>query len=265
MQLAEPSPLVRVATARAFNQAPASIRVVHLAPLLSDSNKAVRIAAARGFISLPAKSISPNDRMSLRSALQEFQSSLISNADHPNTQMALAGLALSFKNVNAAKAATSAALSLDPQLTDAWIMRAKIDIALQRPDLVEKTLAQAKSKIPNSPIIFRFSANYLASQRQYKNALRDIEMATSLSANDWATRLDHAAILGQSGNHEKALELLDNLLSKNNNDLDALYMKAVAQIGLNKEIDARATVLRLLTQNPAYPISEGMKKLFTSK
>jgi tetratricopeptide (TPR) repeat protein len=263
--LSDDSPLVRVAAARLYGSAPPAVRINKLSQLLNDDVKAVRIVAARGFVNLPPQSLSVQNRANLGKALREMQMSLVANADHPNTQMALAGLALSFRNIQAANAAIKEALVLDPQLTDAWIMKARLEISQKRPDLVEQTMIQATKKLPNSPIIHHFFGNYLASQKRFPEALKSIEKAVSLAINDRTIYIDYARITGQSGDHLKVLKLAEELLVTKNNDVDVLFLKANAALNMNKQKTARATVIKLLMLEPAYPITEDMRTLIITK
>lgn len=62
-------------------------------------------------------------------ALEEYQQALIAKADFPETQIAIAGTALTFRNFAAAENAYAEAVRMDPQMVDAWQMIALIRAA----------------------------------------------------------------------------------------------------------------------------------------
>ncbi|MEH6526645.1 MAG: tetratricopeptide repeat protein [Sneathiella sp.] len=258
--LRDDSDLIRGVAARLHRQAPVQLRVQRLPALLTDDAKTVRIAAARSMLDVPARALSPSQRQSVAAAFREFQVSVAANSDHPNAQMSLAGLALSIRNIPAARAAITEALAIDPQLSDAWIMQARLDIAEKRPDLAGKTLDAAETALPNSPVIQQFYGNHLASQRQFEAAIGHLQRALSLQPGDTTLMLDYAAILSQAGQNEEALKALSEVDSTN---ADALFLSANALLQLGRKEDAKRTILNLLAQDPGYAIPEAFQQLFS--
>jgi len=256
--LTHESPFIRTATTRLFQQSPPNVAIANLIPRLSDKIRAVRIAAARSLITISPTHFTPDQRELFSGAFIEFQESLLASADHPSTQMGLAGLALSFRNINAAKAAIGEALIIDPQLSDAWIMRAKLETAERRPDLVEKTMKDAQAALPDSFVIFQYFGNYLASQRQYDRAISNLEKAVLLSDDDPFILTDYAAVLSQAGEYPKALTVLEDLLGKQPDNVTVLFLKANAQLELGETEQSKKTVKQLLAINPDYPLPQSM-------
>lgn len=258
--LRDDSELVRSVAARLHQQAPVQLRIQRLPSLLSDSTKTVRIAAAKSMLGVPAQALSPDQRKDLTAALKDFQISIVASADHPNAQMALAGLALSVRNIPAARAAISEALAIDPQFTDAWIMQVRLDIAEKRPDLATETLDAAEKALPNSPVIQQFYGNYLASQRQFDAAISHLQKAIKLQPGDTTMVIDYAAVLSQAGKYEEALKALSDI---ENSNPDALFLKANALLQLHRKEEAKQAVLNLLALDPGYAIPEAFQQLFS--
>ncbi len=252
--------LIRTAASRLFQQSPPGIAVENLIPRLSDKSKIVRITAARSLISTPSTFFTSDQRELFSGAFIAFQKSLLAGADHPSTQMGLAGLALSFRNIRAAKAAIQEAINIDPQLSDAWIMKARVETAEKRPDLVEQTMKAAKKALPNSTVIFQFFGNYLAGQRQYDRAISSLEKAAALSGNDPTVLTDYAAVLGQARKYQEALDVLNTLLIEQPDNVTVLFLKANAQLELGQTEPSKQTVKRLLAINPDFPLPESMMK-----
>jgi len=258
--LRDDSELVRSVAARLHQQAPVQLRIQRLPSLLSDRAKTVRIAAAKSMLGVPAQALSPRQRKELSNALRDFQTSIVASADHPNAQMALAGLALSVRNIPAARAAISEALTIDPQLTDGWVMRARLDIAEKRPDLATETLDAAEKALPYSPVIQQFYGNYLASQRQFDTAINHLQKAIKLQPGDTTMVVDYAAVLSQAGKYEEALKALSDI---ENSNPDTLFLKANALLQLHRKEEAKQAVLNLLALDPAYAIPEAFQQLFS--
>ena len=70
-------------------------------------------------------------------------------ADFPETQLVVGGTALVLRNLPAAVQAFERAVAMDPQLTDAWIMLARIHAATGDGGAVRRTLRLALEKNPD--------------------------------------------------------------------------------------------------------------------
>ena len=128
--LADESDLVRAAAIQLWRGAEPAVRVQRLQPMLADPIRAVRIAAGLELVNLPADSLPPEQQTALQQALDEVKASMLANADFPEGQMAIGGLAMATRQWDAAQAAFTEATFLDPQLVDAWLTRARIAAAL---------------------------------------------------------------------------------------------------------------------------------------
>lgn len=255
----DPDPQVRTSAARLFLQAPPEVKMEFVYPSLKDGAKAVRVAAARTLVSVPASSMTETQRRVMSEAMSDFYLSLTSSADHPSTQMAMAGLALTFRNLEAAKAAVNEALLIDPQLEDGWIMRSNIENAERRPDLVQKTLAEALKQVPESATLHQFFGNYLAGQRQYDASVALLKRAVELSGKDRFVRTDLATVLMYAGRFEPALVELDVLLEEDGTDATALFLKANALLRLGRTEESGAVVETLLEIDPDFVLPDELK------
>ncbi len=125
-------------------------RVDALVPLLGDPTRSVRRGAAKALLdALPEAP--PAALPALRGALNEWQASLSSRADFPETHLQIGGAALTMRNWDAAIDAFTAATRLDPQLVDAWVMVVRIEAALERPDEARAALDAALAANPDDP------------------------------------------------------------------------------------------------------------------
>jgi predicted CXXCH cytochrome family protein len=206
--LSDSDPLVRSAAAGALRQTEAQERIGLLRPLLADPARSVRQRAAvelagAGVAALPG----PDDQM-FRDGLKDFVDSRIANADTPESHMALAGLALTRRQWQQAEAAFAAAAEMDPQLSEAWLMQARLRAAAGKWDGAAAAL-EAGIKAQPKDINLRLELAGIGMQRgkpdaamaAYRQALEidgqrpDIWVAmgvAALSAGDNAAALDAA-------------------------------------------------------------------------
>ena len=127
--LKDEDPLVRMAAIPLQWPAPAALRVQLLMPLLDDPMRAVRIEAVRGMLDLIANDPGLQSLVSRAPAFSEYREALVAKSDFPETQMAMAGTALTFRKFAEAESAFAEAVRMDPQLIDAWIMIARLRAA----------------------------------------------------------------------------------------------------------------------------------------
>jgi predicted CXXCH cytochrome family protein len=147
--LADPDPLVRAAAAVALRPVPPDERLALLRPLLSDPLRSVRHAAVRALldaVALPEASSDP----AFTAALAEWQSALSRRADFPETHLQIGGAALTMRNFELALAAFRRAVSLDPQLVDAWSVVVRLQAAMGDQDGAAQSLARALRANPQN-------------------------------------------------------------------------------------------------------------------
>ena len=146
--LSNPEPLIRVAAISIQRGAPETERSARLVGLLGDPVKAVRIAAARGFLGMHIAYMPEKMNQDLNTAMGEWQMSLSAKADFPEAQMVLAGIGLTTRRMDVALNAFGEAVELDPQLTQAWVMMVRIHDALGDRQAAIKTVLDALAKNP---------------------------------------------------------------------------------------------------------------------
>lgn len=143
-------PLIRVAAISIQRGAPETERSARIVGLLDDPVKAVRIAAARGFLGMRIAYMPDRMNKNLNVAMAEWQESLSAKADFPEAQMVLAGIGLTTRRMNVALNAFGEAVEMDPQLTQAWIMMIRIHDALGDRQAAIETANRAIEKNPEN-------------------------------------------------------------------------------------------------------------------
>ena len=153
--LGDPDPLVRRAAIGVQRGANPQDRVVRLIELLDDPVRYVRIEIVRNLLDTPVARLPRRYTEWFSTAMSEYKASLKATADFPETQMALAGVALTTRQFKAANAAFREATEMDPQLEQAWIMQARIHAAFGRNQEAISVLEKATQANPGSIAIYQ--------------------------------------------------------------------------------------------------------------
>ncbi len=149
--LMDADPLVRRSAAQIQQTAPVSDRISRLMPLLLNDHLSVRIAAAKQLLDVQPSDMSRSQQAILNAALRDWQSSLSTKLDAPETHLVLGGMALTMRNFPAAKSAFSTVVDLDPQRAEAWVMLVRLTQALDGIPAAQMTLDNALTKLPSHP------------------------------------------------------------------------------------------------------------------
>ncbi|MDW4497950.1 multiheme c-type cytochrome [Sulfitobacter sp. D35] len=153
--LSDEDPLVRDAAASLQRIAGAQQRVTRVVPMLDDPSRAVRMTAARQMLGAPVAYLPDAMQRDLDAAMAEWRESLANQADFPEIQMRLAGLALTMRNLPMASAAFREAVTLDPQQVPAWMMLARIADAEGRRDAATALIEEALAANPGAESLLR--------------------------------------------------------------------------------------------------------------
>ena len=146
----DPDPLVRAAAARLQRRTGPEARSRNLPALLDDPVRSVRMSAAQALLSGRPAPL-PDDAMTdLRAAMADWQESVRSRLDFPETHLQLGGTALVNRNLPAAASAFAEATRLDPQQVDAWTMRVRIALATGQQQDALAILREAIAKNPGA-------------------------------------------------------------------------------------------------------------------
>lgn len=151
--LTDPDPLLRVAAAPLQRGADPAKMLTRLLPLLRDETRAVRIAVGRELLGTPTPGISTEDAAALQAAIGEWQASLVTKFDFPETQLVMAGVGLRTRNFQGALASFQEAVRLDPQMVQAWTMIVRIQAATNQIDGARSALEAALKVNPGDPAL----------------------------------------------------------------------------------------------------------------
>ncbi|MEE9587479.1 MAG: tetratricopeptide repeat protein, partial [Hyphomicrobiaceae bacterium] len=255
------SSIVRGAAAALADGAPRNDRVAHAIPFLRDKSRAVRLTAIPQVLDATRSDLRQDDLQAIASVMQEHQRALMANADFPETQMSIAGLALVLRNLPAAEKALHTAVAMDPQLGDAWLLLARVQMQARRPREAKATLRSAIAKLGGSAVLYQSLGNVLAVLRDVEGAERALKDALRLAPNDANIFLDLAALYSRALRPDDAIDQLEQLLKATPDHPQALELLALNQLAAGKLVDARDTVRRLMTRYPSYRLNRRLAPL----
>jgi len=227
------SHLIRLAALRMMDRVPAALRISHTVPLLDDPVKVVRLEAARLLIGVSLDRLSKRDQAKARQAITAYQRSLFARSDFPETQMQIAGLAMYLRKFATAEKALRTALSMDPQLADAWFTLARIQLTSQKANEARKTLEQAALKMPNNGLVFLQLGSLYTDMRDHDGAIAALEKSLQLSGSS-PTLLEllatnHMVI----GNIARARTYADRLMSEYPGHIAGPLVRQLLQLPTN--------------------------------
>jgi tetratricopeptide (TPR) repeat protein len=182
--IVDPSALVRSAVPRALPPAPSRAVVQVVAPLLSDSSRAVRIDAARALAGFDMRTMTQDQRNAFDSAQRELVAAEMVDVDRPEAHLNLGVLDLRRQQPVDAEAEYRTALRLDSNFVPALTNLADLDRMRgqdqQGADLLRKALIIEPK---NADVRHSLSLLFIR-QHSYTEALDQLRQASKLAPDN---------------------------------------------------------------------------------
>nr|WP_174826698.1 multiheme c-type cytochrome [Ruegeria arenilitoris] len=156
--LSDTDPLVRANAVVLQRQAALPDQIQRLEPLLSDPLRNVRISAAKEFLNIPGKALTPEQQAQVARGMEEWQGTIANRLDFPETHLVLGGMALTFRNAPAAERAFREVVTLDPQRAEAWPMLVQLAQINRGADAAREVLQEGLEVLANDPVLLQFRA-----------------------------------------------------------------------------------------------------------
>jgi len=220
--LLDPDPMVRIAALDMLAALP-SMRAWQLAaPLLSDSNRGVRIRAVSLLAAVPTASQPVADRERFERAAAEFVAAQRLNADRPQARSEL-GTFFARRNLAAdAEAEYRAALRLSPQYAPAAINLADLYRQLGRDGDGESVLRAAIDASPRDAGLHHALGLTLTRLKRSDAALGELQRASELEPDRARYLYVYAVALHSSARKDEAMTVLREGLARHPEDRDIL-------------------------------------------
>ncbi|WP_171136400.1 cytochrome c3 family protein [Ruegeria sp. HKCCA6707] len=158
--LSDPDPLIRANAAPVQRGAPIADRVTRLEPLLSDPLRNVRISAAKEFLTIPTQAMTQAQSEAAGAGIADWQRSIATRLDFPETHLVLGGFALTLRNSRAAEGAFREVVALDPQRAEAWPMIVQLAQLNRGTEAALQALDEGLTILPDDPALRQLAIQY---------------------------------------------------------------------------------------------------------
>jgi tetratricopeptide (TPR) repeat protein len=252
--LADPRPLVRAQAVRFLDLSDLQTRVELAWPLLSDPALPVRLEAARVLAPAMRQGIGGNLAAQLNTALEEYATSEMVNADRPEAHLNLGLLALEAGEARMAEDAYRNALRLDGEFTPARVNLADLYRALGREADAERELEVGLASEPESADLHFALGLAKVRGKRLEAAVGDLARAAELSPENARYAYVYGVALDGVGRTPDALAVLEAAQGRAPADRDILVALVQYSAKLEQPDAARRWLDRLRTAVPGDPV-----------
>jgi predicted CXXCH cytochrome family protein len=252
-ELSDPDPMVRIGALDMLERVPANQLWPLVSPLLSDSNRGVRIRAALLLAAVPTASQPPADRERFDHAAGEFVAAQRLNADRPEARSALANFYARRSLAAEAEAEYRAALQLSPQFVPAAINLADLYRQLKREGDGESVLRTAVAASPADAGLHHALGLALTRIKRTDEAIAELRRAAELEPGRARYVYVYAVALNSAGRGDNAIAVLKEALARHPEDRDILLALATFSRDAGNLASALEYAERLARLAPADP------------
>jgi len=258
--VSDSDPLIRYATMTVVQFAEAELIRDLAVPRLTDPIKLVRLMAANSLSAVPRELIPAGSLEDLNSALEEYNASLMINADHPTTHLNFGNLYLNTGNFEKAEASYKEAIELEPGLVGPYINLTDLYRRLNRDDEGEQILRSALEKYPDLAAIHYSLGLLKVRQGENVEAMDYLKNATTHDPSDPHYSYVYAIGLNSQNQPLEALKILEEALVLHPYDRNILYSLATISMENGKREDARVYAEKLVE---SYPEDTNYQQLYS--
>ena len=220
--LADPDPMVRIGALDMLESVPASQIWPLVAPLLSDSDRGVRIRAAALLAPVATASQPAADRENFERAAAEFVAAQQLNADRPEARSTLGSFHARRGRAADAEAEYQAALRLSPRYAPAAINLADLYRQLGRDGEGESALRTAIASSPQDAGLHHALGLTLTRLKRYQESLGELREAAERDPDRARYAYVYAVGLHSAGHVDDAMAVLKASATRHPNDRDTL-------------------------------------------
>jgi predicted CXXCH cytochrome family protein len=220
--LSDPDPMVRIGALDMLANVSAAQLWPLVSPLLSDSNRGVRIRAAALLAAMPSASQPAADRERFERAAAEFIAAQRLNADRPQARSTLGNFYARRGLATEAEAEYKAALRLSPQFTPAAINLADLYRQLGRDGEGESVLRAAIGTSPRDAGLHHALGLALTRLKRTDEAIAALRRAAEIEPDRARYSYVFAVALHSAGRGEEAMTVLKQILVRHPDDRDTL-------------------------------------------
>ena len=257
MGLASDDPLLRVGALRQLESLPPAVRVRLAARLLSDSVRAVRIAAVNTLAG-SRDDLRQAQRAEFDAAAIEYVEAQQATAEHPNAQTNLGNFYREMDNLLAADEAYANALAIQPRWISARINRADLYRLRGQDSKSIDELSTGLRLDANDADLIHAMGLALVRGAEADKALEYLGKAAKLSPDNIRYSYVHAIALHSLGRTEEALAQLRTIYDRHPADFEAAWALATINRDTGNIEQARHYAQSLAE---TYPHAENVRQL----
>jgi len=218
--LSDPDPMVRIAALDLLEVVPVLQAWPLASPLLTDSNRGVRLRAAALLAAVPAATLSPADREHFERAADEFIAAQRFNADRPEARSALGSFLGRRGQPAGAEAEYKAALRLSPQYVPAAINLADLFRQLGRDNESESVLRAALITSARDAGLHYSLGLTLVRLKRSDDAIEELGTAAALEPDRARYAYVYAVALHSAERVPQSISVLKQSLARHPSDRD---------------------------------------------
>ena len=252
-RLASKEAQIRYRALRSLASFPAESWMEAVGPLLSDKVRAVRIAAADLYITIPVNQIPANYAKSFSSAQIELEKSLRFQTDFSTGNVMLADYYLKLKDYPNAEKFYLRALKKDSNmnyallnLSAAYNSQGKNKQALQALELALKNDATNERIYYNMALLYNEMNNIPAAEKSFAKAVE-------LKSTNSRVYYNYGLLLNQNKKSKQAEAVLLKGIAINPSDSELYYALTFVYIQTNDRIKATQSAMKLKQLDPTNP------------
>ena len=213
----------------ALRNVDATARARLVAPLLSDTVRDVRLAAASVLADIKSEGLANDQlRAALQQALFEYEASLSLNADRAESWVTLAGFRVTQGRIDEAEQAYAQARRRDQRFVPAYVNQADLYRALGREDAAEHILRDGLKFVPDAATLHHALGLLLVRTGQSNAAMQSLRMAYRLGPENPRLGYVYGVALEGLGQRDRAIEIWENVVEIHPNDQDTLNVLSMS-------------------------------------
>lgn len=216
------NPLLRAAAVGALENAPATVRVQLLFPMLDDPVRAVRIEVARVLADIPAGDLDKGKAAKLEKASAEYLASQHVMSERPEAQVNIGNFHAARGDVEKARGAFREAVAIENSFMPAYINLADLERAAGNEKASEVVLRQAISVAPENGLAWHALGLALVRQQRTGEGLDALQKAVRLEDGNARFAYVYAVALHSTGKPGEALLVLQVAHAAHPADTDIL-------------------------------------------
>ena len=247
--LRDDDPLIKVAAMSALESLPPAEMREFAKKFLGDDLRVIRIEAARALAG-SRYLLDDETKVLFDRALDEYETSLMANADRAESHANLGNLYLRMDNMEKAEAAYLKSIQINPHFIPAYINLVDLYRGADDEEKGERIIDQGLERHPQVAMLHHARGLLKVRQKAMNEALVSLKQAAELDPANTRYKYVYAIGLYSNGEPDQALRILDNAHQQRPSDRQILSSLVSINSELGKQEIARVYAQQLFELSP---------------